>query len=85
MSFTAYNVHSGLLYVGETRQKLRSRMNKHRYDANDPQCRIVYNHFHQPGHDRWLTMKVRIIENIYHHTNSPKLSTPFRTDRQLRS
>jgi hypothetical protein len=61
MSFKAYNVHSGLLYVDETRQTLRSRMNKHRYDANDPQCRIVYNHFHQPGHDRCLTMKVLLI------------------------
>jgi hypothetical protein len=26
----------GLLYVGETRQTLRSRMNQHRYDARDP-------------------------------------------------
>jgi hypothetical protein len=28
-------------------------------------------------------MKVRIIETIYHHTNSPILSTPYRTDREL--
>jgi hypothetical protein len=28
-------------------------------------------------------MKVRIIEKIYHHTNSPTLSTPYRTDREL--
>ena len=28
-------------------------------------------------------MKVRINEKIYHHTNSPKLSTPYRTDREL--
>jgi hypothetical protein len=26
----------GLLYVGETRQTLRSRLNQHRYDARDP-------------------------------------------------
>jgi hypothetical protein len=26
----------GLLYVGETRQTLRSRMNQHRHDARDP-------------------------------------------------
>jgi hypothetical protein len=45
---------------------------KHRYDAKDPKYRILYNHFNQPGHDRCLTMKVRIIEKIYHHTNSPK-------------
>jgi hypothetical protein len=40
-------------------------------------------HFNQRGHDRCLTMKVRIIEKIYHHTNSPMLSTPYRTDREL--
>ena len=71
------------MYVGETRQTLRSRMNQHRYDARDPKYRMLYNHFNQPGDDRCLTMKVRIIEKIYHHTNSPILSTPYRTDREL--
>jgi hypothetical protein len=47
----------GLLYVGETHQTLRSRMNQHRYDARDPKYRILYNHFNQPGHDRCLTMR----------------------------
>ena len=28
-------------------------------------------------------MKVRFIEKIYHHTNSPALSTPYRTNREL--
>ena len=28
-------------------------------------------------------MTVRIIEKIYHHTNSPILNTPYRTDREL--
>ena len=28
-------------------------------------------------------MKVRITEKIYHHTKRPKLSTPYRTDREL--
>ena len=58
-------------------------MSQHRYDAKDPKYRILYNHFNQPGHDRCLTMKVRIIEKIYHHTNSSILSTPYRTDREL--
>jgi hypothetical protein len=70
------------LYICQTRQSikawclllLRSRMSQHRYDAKDPKYRILYNHFNQPGHDRCLTMKVRIIEKIYHHTNSPILS-----------
>ena len=58
-------------------------MSQHRYDAKDPKYEILYNHFNQPGHDRCLTMKVRIIEKIYHHANSPILSTPYRTDREL--
>ena len=58
-------------------------MNQHRYDARDPKYRILYNHFNQPGDDRCLTMKVRIIEKIYYHTNSPILSTHYRTDREL--
>jgi hypothetical protein len=33
----------GLLYVGETRQTLRSRMNQHRHDARDPKYRMLYN------------------------------------------
>ena len=73
----------GLVYVGETRQTSRGRMSQHRYDAKNPKYRILYNHFNQPGHDRCSTMKVRIIEKIYHHTNSPILSTPYRTDREL--
>jgi hypothetical protein len=51
-------------------------MSQHRY-------RILYNHFNQPGLDRCLTLKVRIIEKIFHHTNSSILSTPYRTDREL--
>jgi hypothetical protein len=27
-------------------------------------------------------MKVRILEKIYHHTNNPTLSTPFRRQRE---
>jgi hypothetical protein len=58
-------------------------MSQHRYDAKDPKYRILYNHFNQPVNDRCLTMKVRIIEKIYHHTNSLMLSTLYRTDREL--
>jgi hypothetical protein len=57
-------------------------MSQHRYDAKDPKYRILYDHLNQPGHDRCLTMKVRITERIYLHTNSPILSTPYRTDRE---
>ena len=44
---------------------------------------MLYNHFNQPCHDRCLTMQVRIIEKIYHHTNSPMLSTSYRTDGEF--
>ena len=72
-----------VLYVGESRQALRSRMSQHRHHARNPKYRILYNHFNQPCHDHCLTMKVRIIEKIYHHTNSPMLGTPYRTDKEL--
>ena len=42
----------GILYVGETRQELGSRMSQHRYDTRDPKYRMLYDHFNQPGHDR---------------------------------
>ena len=48
-----------------------------------PNTGFFFNHFNQPGHDRCLTMKVRIIEKIYHHTNSSILNTLYRTDREL--
>ncbi len=30
-----------------------------------------------------MNMNVRFIEKIYHHTNSPKLSKPYSTEREL--
>ena len=42
---------------------------------------MLYNHFNQLDHSV-LSMEVRIIEKIYHHTNSPILSKPHRTDRE---
>lgn len=55
-------------------------MNQHRFDNNDPQFRVLCSHFNQTDHDPSLSMKVRIIEKIYHHTYSPILSTPLRKD-----
>ena len=37
---------------------------------------IVKQHFNQPDHSI-LSMRVRIIENIYHRTNNPDLETPL--------
>ncbi len=72
----------GLIYVGETRQRLNFRMNDHRSNVNDPNNnKFVYKHFNQPDHSI-VSMKVRIIEKIYHPTNDPILSTPHRLHRE---
>ena len=42
---------------------------------------LLYQHFNLPDHSV-LSMKVRILEKIYHPTNSPGLSTPFRRKRE---
>ena len=72
----------GLIYVGETRQRLNFRMNDHRSNVNDPNNnKFLYKHFNQPDHSI-VSMKVRIIEKIYHPTNDPILSTPYRLQRE---
>ena len=42
---------------------------------------LLYKHFNLPDHSV-LSMKVRILEKIYHPTNSLGLSTPFRRKRE---
>ena len=42
---------------------------------------IVYQHFNQPDHSI-LSMRVRIIEKIYHRTNNPNLATPLREQQE---
>jgi len=59
----------GLVYVCETKGKL--------HNVND----IVYQHFNQPNHPI-LSMRVRIIEKIYHMTNNPNLATPLRRQKE---
>ena len=56
-------------------------MNGHRYSVNNNEHKYVYEHFNQPDHSI-LSMKVRILEKIYHPTNSPGLSTPLRKQRE---
>ena len=67
----------GLIYVGETRERLNKRMCGHRSGVNNAECQFVYQHFQQADHSI-LNMKVRILEKKYHPTNSPILRTPFR-------
>ena len=71
----------GLIYVGETKGELRKRMNGHRSSINTGGNQLLYKHFNLPDHSV-LSMKVRILEKIYHPTNSPGLSTPFRRKRE---
>ena len=71
----------GLVYVGETGGRLNIRLNGHRSNINKSSDQLIYQHFNQPDHSI-LTMKVHIIEKIYHASNNSKLSTPFRRQRE---
>ena len=71
----------GLVYVGETKGQLNTRMNGHRYNVNNNGQQLLYQHFNQADHSI-LSMKVRILEKIYHKTNNPTLSTPLRRQRE---
>ena len=71
----------GLMYVGETKGELRKRMNGHRSSIKTGGNQLLYKYFNLPDHSV-LSMKVRILEKIYHPTNSPGLSTPFRRKRE---
>ena len=56
-------------------------MNGHRFQINHGGNQLLYKHFNLPDHSI-LSMKVRILEKIYHPTNNPNLSTPFRRKRE---
>ena len=71
----------GLVYVGETKGSLNKRISAHRFQINNGGNQLLYKHFNSPDHSI-LSMKVRILEKIYHHTNNPTLSTPFRRQRE---
>ena len=58
-----------LIYVLETKGKSRKRMNGHRSQINNGGNQLLYRHFNLPDHSV-LSMKVRILENIYHPTNN---------------
>ena len=56
-------------------------MNGHRFNINNNGQQLLYQHFNQADHSI-LSMKVRILEKIYHRTNNPTLSTPLRRKRE---
>ena len=71
-----------LVYVGETKGELRKRLNGHRLQINNGGKQLLYRHFNLPDHSV-LSMKVQILEKIYHPTNKPiNSSTPFRRKRE---
>jgi hypothetical protein len=57
-----------LIYVGETQNPLHLRINNHRSGINNNSDQLIYKHFNQPDHSV-LSMKVRILEQMYHHYN----------------
>ena len=62
-------------------ESLNKRISGHRFEINHGGKQLLYQHFNQPDHSI-LSMKVRILEKIVHHSNSGKLSTPFRRQRE---
>jgi hypothetical protein len=71
----------GLVYVGETKGKIYIRICGHRSGIINNVNDIVYQHYNQPDHSI-LSMRVRIIEKIYHRTNNPNLATPLRRQNE---
>ena len=51
----------GLIYVGETKGRLNTRMCGHRSSVNSEKYQLVYKHFNQPYHSI-RSVKVRILE-----------------------
>ena len=73
--------HCGLIYVGETKGQLNKRISGHRFHILNNGGQLLYQHFNLPDHSI-LSMGVIVIEKVYHHTNSPSLSTPYRRERE---
>ena len=76
-----YGIECGLIYLREAKGQLRSRMNGHRFQINHGGNQLLYRRFNLPDISI-LSMKIRIFEDIYHPTNNPNLSTPFRRKRE---
>ena len=57
-------------------------MNGHRSAIKKGGQSLLHRHFHQPNHSV-DDMRVQILENIYHSSGSPSLSTPLRREREL--
>ena len=73
--------HCGLIYVGETKGQLNKRISSHRFQIVHNGKQLIYQHFDLPNHSI-LSMGVIVIEKIYHHTDSPNLSTHYRREQE---
>ena len=51
------------------------------FNLHTPLNDIVYQHCNQPNH-LILSIRVRIIEKIYHRTTNPNLATPLRRQKE---
>ena len=75
-------VHCGLVYVGETRRSLGSRMNGHRSAIKKLGQSLLHRHFHQPDHSV-DDMRVQILEKVYYSSENPTLLTSLHRTREL--
>ena len=72
-------IHCDLVYVGETGRSLRSRLNDHRSAIKKEGQSLLHRHFHQSVD----SLRVQILEKLYHSSGSPSLSTPLRRELEL--
>lgn len=73
-------IFCGLIYVGETKGSLHKRISGHRLQINNVNQHLLHCNLNSPNHS-FLSMKVRILVEIYHYTYSPLLNTSFRRKR----
>jgi hypothetical protein len=82
MLTTELNVpHVGSFMSAKTKGSINKGMSGHMFEINSGGQQLLYKHFNSP-YNSILSMKVRIIEKIYHHTNSPTFRTPFHRQRE---
>ena len=68
--YAIYCIRCGLMYVGETGRRLRSRINRHRAGIIKDGQSLLYKHFCLSGHSV-SDMKIQIFEKIYHSSENP--------------
>ena len=75
----------GLLYVGEDQRPKLINESVHimtDFRINNSGNQLLWTNISIQTDHSILSMKVRILDKIYHHTNNPTLSTPYRRKRE---